>query len=146
MLRRGGGTLGRAIGYKKVWHLTDIVDCFVLFGCHKGKVSQVNHESHGVPPEYELDLGCRETPRMEDHTRSDPYRVGRPELKLLLASLGAEAIYVGCCGTHHKFDDVGSNGLDNTRSRIVDGEGGGRVPTHEPDETSEDLHSQADVA
>jgi hypothetical protein len=72
--------------------------------------------------------------------------VGRPELKLLLASLGAEALYVGRCGMHHKFDVVGRNGLDNTGSRIVDGKGGGRVPTHEPDATSEDLHSQAVVA
>ena len=101
------------------------MDCFVLFGCHKRKVPQVNQESHGVPPEYELDLGCRETPRMEDHTRSDPYRVGRPEPKLLLASLGAEAIYVGHCDMHHIFDVVGSNGLDNTRSRIASRQRGG---------------------
>ena len=105
------------------------MDYFVLFKCHKGKVSQVNQESHEFPPEYELDLGCRETHRMEDHTRSDPYRVGRSKLKLLLESLGAEVIYVGRCGTHHKFDVVGSNGLDNTGSRIVDDEGGSIQPT-----------------
>jgi hypothetical protein len=58
----------------------------------------------------------------------------------------AEAIYVGRCSTHHKFDVIGSNGLDNTRSCIVDGKGGGIVPTHEPDEMNEDLHSQVDIA
>ena len=83
---------------------------------------------------------------MEDHECSDPYRVGRPEIELLLAGAGAEITYVGSCGAHHKFDVGGSDVLDDTGSRRVDGEGGGVVPTHEPDETSEDLHSQADVA
>ena len=88
---------------------------FVLFACHKGKVSQqINQESHGFPSEYELDLGCRESHRMEDHTRTNPYRVGRPELKLLLAGVGVEVVNVGCCVTHHEFDVIGSDVLDNT--------------------------------
>jgi hypothetical protein len=82
---------------------------------------------------------------MEDHARSDPYRVGRPELELLPAGAGAEVIYVGGCGAHHKFDVGGSDVLNDTGSRRVDGEGGGIVPTHEPNETSKDFHSQADV-
>jgi hypothetical protein len=70
-------------------------------------------------------MPCCEAHRMGDHARSDPYRVGRPELELLLTCVGAEFIYVGSCGAHHKFDVGGSDVLDDTGSRMVDGEGGG---------------------
>ena len=108
-------------------------DSFVLFACHKRKVSQINQESFGFPPEYELDLGCRENHRMENHTRTDPYRVGRPELKLLLAGAVVEVANVGCCVTHHEFDVIGSDVLDNTGFRGVDGEWGCVIPLHEPE-------------
>ena len=104
------------------------MDCFVLCGCHKEKVSQVNQESHGFPPEYELDLGCHETHRMEDHTRSNPYQVGQPKLKLLLASSGAEVIYTTWAAAALITSSISlavMDCLDNTGSHRVDGKGGG---------------------
>jgi hypothetical protein len=86
------------------------MNSFVLFAYNKGKVSKIHQGSHGFPAEYELDLGCRETHRMEDQTCIDPYRVGRgSELKLFLAGAGVEVVNVGCCVTHHKFHVIGSD-------------------------------------
>ena len=53
---------------------------------------------------------------MGDHAGSDPYQVGRPELELLLTCAGAEFIYVGSCGAHHKFD-VGGSDVSRSLSR-----------------------------
>ena len=70
---------------------------------------------------------------MEVHTRTDLYRVGQPELKLLLAGAGVEVVNLGCCVMHHEFDGIGSDILYNTGFRGVDGEWGCVIPLHEPE-------------
>ena len=59
--------------------------------------------------------------------------------------MGVGVVSVGCCVTHHEFDVIGSDVLDNTGVRGVDGEWGCVIPLHEPDESSVNLHGQTDV-
>ena len=53
---------------------------------------------------------------------------------------------MGCCITHHEFDVIVSDVLDNIGFRGVDGEWGCVIPLHEPDESSVNLYGQTDLA